>query len=372
MKNMKLKYIFITVLALAIAACAEFEDDALDFSNSLPQYVELSSGDEIESVEGSTVSFTVRVRETFPTDINVDYTVSGDVTASGTVTIAATTLSGDGSFTIPDDDALGTGGSAVITLTAVDNGLDLGRGGPTAGFSSLTRDVTWTEDVKEITFASADTVGILESETKLMFIVSSSLAVESNTSVTYTVSGDLTEGVDYSLDSPNPLVLASGESADTIEITLLEDFDNGVLDDGRDIFIALNSISGANAETSLKASQSQGFEIADDTITIAIVGDSTSAAGVSVVDIPVTIDGAGFDHDDVMTVNYSIAGGTAGVDYEDATGGSITFVSETTEVIRVRVLNEDDELDLFVTITGTDNPEGIIDTSSDEFKINVN
>ncbi len=368
---MKFRYLYIAILSLAVMACNEFEDPALDFSDSFPQYVEMSTGAAISSVEGSTVSFTVRVRETFPTPINVDYTVTGDVTTSGTVTIPASSTSATGSFVIPDNDALGTGGTATITLTAVDNGLDLGRGGPDAGFSSLTRTVSWTEDLKVISFAAADTVETVEGVSKLLFIVRSSLAVESNVSVAYTISGDLTAGADYTLESPNPLVLATGVTADTIEVMLSEDFDNAAFDDGRNIYVTLNSITGANAETSLAADQTKGYAIADDTITVQFDSESTTAAGGAIVDIPVTISGLGFDHADVMTVNYSIAGGVPVVDYEDATGGSLTFVSDLTEVIRIRVLNDAADLDLTVTLTGTDNPEGIIVADSDEFLIEV-
>ena len=121
-------------------SCEDFEDPNLDFSNSQPQYVELSSGSTIQTNAGEQVSIRVRVRENMNTDVNIDYSVSGDISTSGSVTISEGDLSTDILVTIPADIATGT---ASVELTGVDNGLQLGRGGPSSGLSAISRMIAW-------------------------------------------------------------------------------------------------------------------------------------------------------------------------------------------------------------------------------------
>jgi len=122
------------------ASCEKFEDSNLDFSNSQPQYVELSSGTTIQSISGEEVSITVRVRENINTDVKVEYEVTGDISAGGSVIILEGDLSASILVSIPM--AL-TSGMVEVKLTGVDNGLQLGRGGPNAGLSAISRQIVW-------------------------------------------------------------------------------------------------------------------------------------------------------------------------------------------------------------------------------------
>ena len=127
------------IFFLAIG-CEKFEDSNLDFSNNLPQYVELTSGAAIASAPGMDVSIGVRIRENINVDVTVNYDISGDFPSSGSVVIAEGDLSTAITLLIP---AGAASGSATVTLTGVDNGLTLGRGGPAAGLSAISRMVTW-------------------------------------------------------------------------------------------------------------------------------------------------------------------------------------------------------------------------------------
>jgi len=367
---MNLKYLYIFVLAV-LFACEDFEDPNLDFSNSLPQYVELSSGDTIKTIEGSTVDITVRMREVRPNDVTVNYEVSGDFTTSGSIVIPKTKLNASASISVPNNSEVDNAGNAILTLTSVDNGLSIGRGGPEAGFSNISRVISWEEDSKVIALASADTTEINEAiynVDTLFYVVSSGNPVDGNVSLNYDITGDLTNGDDYTLLSANPLILEEGTSSDTIAIKL-NGVDNDIKDDTRSIYVRLTSISGGNAETSLSGEAiSQGFDIIDDIRTIAIVGDTSKVSGNTIVDIPVELSDLGFDHSSSLEVNYSISGGTPIVDYEDVTGGTLTFIDDSSETIRVEV-KDSGSFTLTVTIDSVDDPETEIDEDADSYII---
>ena len=85
MKIMK-KILLYTLIASVIISCDDFEDENLDFSNSLPQYVEITSSD-FEGSEGDEVTVTVSLGEALPDDVTVGYSVTGDITQSGSIVI---------------------------------------------------------------------------------------------------------------------------------------------------------------------------------------------------------------------------------------------------------------------------------------------
>ncbi len=371
MKNIIYKLLSISFSITLLVGCGEFEDEKLDFSNSMPQYVELSSGSDITSMEGETVSVTVQIREAQATDITVSYSLTGDITSTGTVVIPKRTVSAAISVAIPNNTTLGTGGDAVLTLTGVDNDLTVGRGGPEAGFSAVSRKITWTEDKKEISF-EVDTVSVSEAGVgTLRFIVNSSNPVDDDISVNYTISGDLTAGADYTLNSANPVVIKKGTARDTIEVVMDPSFDNAVKDGERKFYIELTSISGNNDETSLKADQALGRVFEDDVRTVAFSGTTTEISGRKVVSIPVTLTDLGFDHATSTSVDYSIAGGLPGIDYNDLSGGSILFVDETEVKIQIELLDNNVDDTFTITLDDTDDPEGEIDPAKSTFTIEV-
>ena len=125
---------------LLMVGCEEFEDPNLDFSSSLPQYVEFSSGSTIESAPGAMEEVTVRMREARAENVTINYELTGDLSETGSVVIDATNLSNSITVNIPAEVATG---SATIRITGVDGGLSIGRGGADAGLSPVSRNITW-------------------------------------------------------------------------------------------------------------------------------------------------------------------------------------------------------------------------------------
>lgn len=138
------KYILLLALSsglLFFTSCEDdFEDENYDFSNSLPSYVELTSGADIEAAPGDTVAVTVRLREARDANVNVNYEITGDITENGMATIAQGTLNASIPVIIP---MMPDTGMATLTLTGVDNGLTIGRGDPSLGLSDTSVDILW-------------------------------------------------------------------------------------------------------------------------------------------------------------------------------------------------------------------------------------
>ena len=124
--KMRFNYIFICVAFLMWACEADPNEGLPSFDNSLPLYVQLSSTSDISANEGDDVSISIEVPEVVYSDVNVQWEVTGDISAAGSVVIPEGDLSANAIVTIPDDGQATGGGTATFTLTAVDNGLTLG------------------------------------------------------------------------------------------------------------------------------------------------------------------------------------------------------------------------------------------------------
>lgn len=138
MKMLKQYYKLLTVAAIVLCSCEDYEDERLDFSNSLPQFVQISSGSTINANPGDTVAIEIEVRENLYTDITVDYEITGDITQNGTAIIPDSSLDTSIDIILPLDS-----GMATMNLTGVDNGLLIGR--PNTSASATSRTIVWKE-----------------------------------------------------------------------------------------------------------------------------------------------------------------------------------------------------------------------------------
>ena len=106
-----------------------------DFQSVVPL-----STDAIADFADSTITVEARVRTALQSIVTVNYDITGDLTESGTIEIPAGTTSGSTSITLPGDPDTG---SATLTITAVDNGLSIGRGDAALGLSATEMQITW-------------------------------------------------------------------------------------------------------------------------------------------------------------------------------------------------------------------------------------
>lgn len=131
-------------IVFSFTQCSDdFEDPNLDFSNATPQYVELADGqlsaevdttledgNIIDSLTGNPVinqmvSTSVELRVARDNDVTVNYSVSGDISESGSAVIEVGELSAEISVVIPFEQSLN--GEALLTLDDASDGLSIGR-----------------------------------------------------------------------------------------------------------------------------------------------------------------------------------------------------------------------------------------------------
>jgi hypothetical protein len=96
-------FLFILTLSL-VTSCDYYEGDTFDFSNTLPNYVELKSKAVIEVEPEGTADFTIQVRQAYTVPVNVTYQITGPaINTTVTVTLPKLTLELPQSFLIPAD-----------------------------------------------------------------------------------------------------------------------------------------------------------------------------------------------------------------------------------------------------------------------------
>ena len=125
-----------------VASCNDFDDDNLDFSNSLNPYVEFNSPPAVVVEPGVDVNLQVTMRVAIQNNLSVAYTVTGDVDDQSQVVIPAASLS---SFiTIP---GISGEGQAIVTLVnAQSEGSEeftVGRGDSSLGLSTTSVEINW-------------------------------------------------------------------------------------------------------------------------------------------------------------------------------------------------------------------------------------
>ena len=127
------------IALISLFCCEEYEDDRLDFSNSLPQFVQLADDDTISASLGDTVAIEIELRERVYSDTNVAYEITGGISQSGTATIPSGGLGTLVILILPS----GTPGEATVRLTSVDNGLSVGRPNVSSSLSAASRVIAW-------------------------------------------------------------------------------------------------------------------------------------------------------------------------------------------------------------------------------------
>lgn len=159
----------IAVVACFAWACNDYEEDAFDFDNAFPQYVDLSAGsaaievDTIIDINGmlaaqaggdtiaiadlgpQSVGLATRLRVARQTDTNVTVEVTGGITESFNLTIPAGEFEAPFTVNVPYG-ADNLNGSATATITSVDGGLTIGRTVPDGKdpVDDIAASITWS------------------------------------------------------------------------------------------------------------------------------------------------------------------------------------------------------------------------------------
>ncbi|MCB1178108.1 MAG: hypothetical protein KDK36_11055, partial [Leptospiraceae bacterium] len=280
----------------------------------------------------------------------VDYSVTGGSAtsgtdynfSSGTLTFPAGTITQYISFAVTDDSLFEDDETIEITLSN-------GGNATVAGTATHTYTITNNDATPSISFSSASSSGS-ESITSVTIPVTLSAPAGKTLTVDYSVLGSSTAtggGTDYTL-SNGTLTFTAGSTSQNISLTINDDSTTEL---NETVIIALANVTGG---ASLGTNTQHTYTIIDnDAPTVQFSSSSGNGAeSTTTVNIPVSLSGA---YGQIVTVNYSVTGGTAtgsGTDYT-LSSGTLTFNPGTTSKdITVNVIDDSlDESDETIIIT---------------------
>lgn len=374
--------ILFSISVLAMAACTDFaiEDQGFDLEE-LPGYVSFGNdGGTVDPAEdgadeGESASFKIQVPTGSLSDITVDYTLGGSATFGTDYTIDDATAAG-GSILLRHDNRTSSGDrdvndfafvdinitalhdaqadadeTVVITLTRATgaDGTDfaIGRGG-----TDIQRQATLTiGDVPiAIGFENISTSTTETSKDTTQIVFTSNFDAPEDVTITMAVSGNAVLGTDYTYETngSTPLgtsfVLPQGESSVAVDNILVV---NDVLKETKDstvYVVTAVSIAGSGNVVSIDTdADSLLHKVSDESKVIAMETQKSDTLRINSID---DVGNYVFDvslsstSTQTISVDYIISGGTAGVDYNDVTGGTISFVpGQAQSKITIEVLS---------------------------------
>lgn len=286
-----------------------------------------ASSDEVNG----TIDFTVSLSASSTSSIDVDYAVT-DITAtdgmdytaaSGTLTIPAGSISEMLSFSLIDDSEFEGDETFTVDLTNPVNASILdGQGVGTI-----------LDDEQEPTI-SIDDVSVDEFELTASFLVSLSNSSGQSVTVDYSTSdGSATDVLDYTGVATTTLTFLPGEYTQSIDITLVDDFDF----EGDETF-TVNLSNPVNA--SILDGQGTGTILDDEQQPTLSIDDIFVDEFESTASFQVYLSSPSGQ---TITVDYSTADGSAsdGLDYTGVTTTTLTFLpGEYAQWVDVTILDD--------------------------------
>ncbi len=356
--NLRWSYCLALIMTVFTLSCSD--DESVSGSGS----VEIAGTPDGFVEEGDEAKFIIRYIGDAGVDVTVDYELEGLAgPVRGTVVIPNDDRQVELVIPMPDDKILERDTmDLTFSLIGADNGVTISDGSNQKVTSFKTID-----DIKTINLTSdTDFAEDVNSEGDTVFIpITISSPLDGDVSVGYSLSGSATEGIDYKVLSPNPVLLKAGDQDTLLYVRILDDklfedngkftitLDNVVVEDGSDNETVLgNSTSTFTIIDDLKII---AFERrASDTLKIEKPGDYSLKVTLSkAMDFTV---GAGFSFSDMdgITLKDAVIFNKGEVERsfpftieEEAFKTDPTFVTVSLSELGILVPDEmDDELQL--------------------------
>ncbi|SDE48109.1 Calx-beta domain-containing protein [Pedobacter soli] len=294
---------------------------------------------------------------TVPTDITVNYTVTGTATAgldyaslSGTLTIPAGTNSVDLPLTVTDDQqAEGTENVTLTVTSGTATGLAFTSG------TAATIDLADDDNIPDnLAISIQKTTDAAEPGTNGNFNITlpAGVTLTEDITVTYTVAGTATAGTDYTALTGSAVILA-GQNSVSVPVLVIND---NIIERTETVTATL---TGATATSfSLTAAGNATVNIADDdsgnaankTLSIVRTAHATepSTNGGFRIQLP-----TGFTSVEDVVVNYTVTGSAiAGTDYQTLSG-TVTIPAGQNSVPLVVQVIDDKVIELAKTVVVT-------------------
>ncbi|WP_233215462.1 beta strand repeat-containing protein [Rhodopirellula bahusiensis] len=299
---------------------------------------------------GTNGVFTVSLTNPSSTDTVISYTVTGDANTgtigntdytplSGTVTISAGDTTATIDVAVLDDMILEDNETVTVTLDAITAGdTDISVGAANSDTVTISDD-----DTAEVTIA-ATTASASEPSTDGQFTVALSKASDTDTVISYTVTGDANTGTignnDYTPLSGTVTILA-GDTTATIDVAVLDDM---ILEDNETVTVTLDAITAGDTDISVGAANSDTVTISDDDTAEVTIAATTASASEPSTDGQFTVALSKASDTDTV-ISYTVTGdantGTIGNnDYTPLSGTVTILAGDTTATIDVEVLDD--------------------------------
>jgi uncharacterized protein YhjY with autotransporter beta-barrel domain len=166
--------------------------------------------------------FTVSLSEASDSDTTVSFTLGGTATAGtdyiepgSPVVIAAGALSATINIEVIDDELVEETETVTVTISS-DDGI------PVTGDPTATINIEDDDEAPALSLSVAATSSTSEPSGTGVFTVSLSQVTESDTSVSFTLGGTATAGMDYQ-EPASPVVIAAGALSAAINIVVIDD-----------------------------------------------------------------------------------------------------------------------------------------------------
>ncbi len=192
-----------------------------------------------------------------------------------------------------------------------------------------------TPTLETVTIAATDNTATEASQTTGTFTVSR-LGTNGNLTVDYTISGNASNGIDYSFLSGS-VVIPDGYSSANITVTPIDDS----LFEGAET-VTLTVVDGTGYVADLTQSSDTVTIIDDDSMVVSIAATDATATETGPTSGTFTVTRTGGTTDD-LTVNYSVSGtATDGTDYA-ALSGTVTILDgQSTATITITPIDDSD------------------------------
>ena len=315
--------------------------------------VTIRANDGTAAEPGDNGQFTVTLSNPSDTDTVISYSISGDATPgsdytalTGSVTILANATTATIDVSVIDENLLEDNETVTVTLTGITSGdADISLG------ATVSDTVTIADNDAAVVTIQANDANAAEPGNSGQFTVTLSNPSDTDTVVSYSISGDATPGSDYTTLTGSVTILANTTTA-TISVSVRDD---NLLEDNETITVTLTGITSSDANVSLGATVSDTVTITDDDAALVTVAANDDAAGEPANDGQFTVTISNPSDTDTV-ISYTVSGdATPGSDYTALTGSVTILANSTTANIDVSVLDEnllEDNETVTVTLTG--------------------
>ena len=316
--------------------------------------------------------FTVTLSAISDTDTVVNYSISGTASSgddfealSGSVTIVAGQTSANVDLSVVEDTMLENTESVILTLTGTsdpDVTVDTSPGAGSATINIADDDTAQVSVVaNEPSASEPGDVG--------QFTVSISETSDSDTVISYSISGDATPGTDFTALTGTVTIIA-GQSSAVVDVNVLDD---SILEDNESVTLTLTGTDDSDVTV----------DTSNDTAIVTIMDDDTALASIIANDLVadesgdtgqfiVTLSNAS-DRDTI--VNYVVTGTAVDGDDFVSLAGSVTVLAgQTTATIDLTAI--DDSIveggeSVVVSLVSTDDADVGIDTGANTATVTI-